>query len=67
MGFVTGLPVGISFVGGAWSEAKLLALGAAYERAAHARRPPGYVGSIERTPGIVPLLEPSNSERAPTL
>jgi len=59
MGYVTGLPVGISFIGGAWSEAKLLALGAAYERAAHARRPPSYIPSIERTPGIVPLLEPS--------
>jgi amidase len=58
MGYVKGLPVGISFVAGAWSEAKLLALGAAYERAAHARRPPGYVASIERTPGILPLLEP---------
>jgi len=59
MGYVTGLPVGISFIGGPWSEAKLLALGAAYERAAHARRPPSYIPSIEGTPGIAPLLEPS--------
>jgi amidase len=58
MGYVKGLPVGISFVAGAWSEAKLLALGAAYERAAHARRAPGFVASIERTPGMLPLLEP---------
>jgi amidase len=58
MGYISGLPVGISFVGGAWSEAKLLALGAAYESGAHARRPPGYIASIEGSPDIVPLLEP---------
>jgi amidase len=58
MGYISGLPVGISFVGGAWSEARLLALGAAYESAAHARRPPGYIASIESSPDIVPLLEP---------
>ncbi|WP_367613588.1 hypothetical protein [Sphingomonas sp. AP4-R1] len=33
MGDVKGLPVGLSFIGPAWSEAKLLALGAAYEAA----------------------------------
>lgn len=33
MGAVKGLPVGLSFIGPAWSEAKLLALGAAYESA----------------------------------
>ncbi|PZU11545.1 amidase [Sphingomonas sp.] len=33
MGAVKGLPVGLSFIGPAWSEARLLALGAAYESA----------------------------------
>ncbi|NBU27886.1 MAG: amidase, partial [Caulobacteraceae bacterium] len=33
MGKVSGLPVGLSFVGPAWSEAKLLSLGYAYEQA----------------------------------
>ena len=33
MGKVQGLPVGISFIGTAWSEARLLALGYAYEQA----------------------------------
>ena len=32
VGFVRGLPVGMSFFGPAWSEARLLALGYAYER-----------------------------------
>ena len=43
MGLVRGLPVGLSFIGPAWSEARLLALGYAYERATHARRPPTYI------------------------
>lgn len=40
MGRVEGLPVGLSFIGPAWSEAKLLALGHAYEQRTHLRRPP---------------------------
>lgn len=39
-GFVHGLPVGISFVGAAWSEPVLIRLAYAFEQAAHARRPP---------------------------
>ena len=58
MGYVTGLPVGISFIGTAWSEAKLFAFGAAYERFAAARRPPRYIPSIEAQPGIARSLEP---------
>ncbi|MEO8926307.1 MAG: amidase [Caulobacteraceae bacterium] len=40
MGEVSGLPVGLSFIGPAWSEARLLGFGYAYEQATHARRPP---------------------------
>jgi amidase len=40
MGQVNGLPVGLSFVGPAWSEQLLLSLGHSYERAAQVRRPP---------------------------
>jgi amidase len=42
MGEVDGLPVGLSFIGPAWSEARLLSLGYAYEQASHARRPPKF-------------------------
>jgi amidase len=35
-----GLPVGISFIGAAWSEPKLIALAYAYEQATKHRRPP---------------------------
>lgn len=37
-----GLPVGMSFIGGAWSEAKLIALAYAYEQASRHRRPPSF-------------------------
>ena len=40
MGMVDGLPVGLSFVGPAWSEQALLAYAYAYEQASHMRVPP---------------------------
>jgi amidase len=40
MGSVHGLPVGLSFMGAAWSEARLLAFGHAFERRAKALRHP---------------------------
>ena len=43
MGLVDGLPVGLSFIGAAWSDAKLIGYGYAYEQASHARRPPQYL------------------------
>jgi amidase len=58
MGAVRGMPVGISFVGTKWSDATLLALGAAYERASRARRPPQYLPSIEDHGAVSRLLAP---------
>jgi amidase len=40
MGLVHGLPVGLSFVGTAWSEAKLIGYAYAFEQATHAHKPP---------------------------
>ncbi|HET7754677.1 MAG TPA: amidase [Anaeromyxobacteraceae bacterium] len=42
MGEVKGLPVGLSFIGPAWSEAELLGCGYAYEQLARARPIPTY-------------------------
>jgi amidase len=42
MGFVQGLPVGLSFVGRAWSEPVLLKLAYAFEQQSKARRPPAF-------------------------
>jgi len=47
MGFVQGLPVGLSFVGGAWSEATLLKLAYAFEQATKARRKPEFRSTAE--------------------
>ena len=41
MGFAFDLPIGISFIGRAWSEGKLIRLASAFEHAARHRRPPG--------------------------
>ena len=45
-GFVHGLPVGLSFFAGAWSEARLLALAYAFEQATKARRAPRYLRTV---------------------
>ncbi|WP_323119117.1 amidase [Burkholderia alba] len=42
-GLVRGLPVGVSFVGAPWSEARLLALGYAFEQATQWRGEPRFV------------------------
>jgi amidase len=42
MGFARGLPVGLSFVGRAWSESTLLKLAYAFEQAAPARKKPTF-------------------------
>jgi amidase len=41
-GSAFGLPVGISFIGRAWSEPTLIRIAAAFERATRHRRPPGF-------------------------
>ncbi|MBC7506732.1 MAG: amidase [Sandarakinorhabdus sp.] len=58
MGAVQGLPVGLSFIGPAWSEARLLALGYAYEQASAARVTPPFAESVETMPAITALLAP---------
>jgi amidase len=47
MGFVRGLPVGLSFVGRAWSEATLLKLAYAFEQAAPARWKPTFAATAD--------------------
>jgi amidase len=46
MGFVKGLPVGISFFGPAWSEPTLLRVAYAYEQATRHRQAPGFAETL---------------------
>lgn len=43
MGYIDGLPVGISFFGRAWSEPQLIEMAYAYENATGYRRPPEFI------------------------
>jgi amidase len=58
MGLVDGIPVGLSFIGPAYSEAKLLSAGYAYEQAAKARAVPKYLPHATSGPGLEAVRKP---------
>ncbi|HKT81982.1 MAG TPA: amidase family protein, partial [Vicinamibacterales bacterium] len=49
-GFFRGLPVGLSFIGRAWSEPELIKLAYAFEQATHHRTAPTFPASVDRRP-----------------
>lgn len=58
MGFVDGLPVGMSFIAGRWDDARVLSLGYAFEQLTQAIRPPSFAGSVDQLDTVAPLLAP---------
>ena len=58
MGSVRGLPVGLSFMGAKWSDARILSLGFAYEQASKLAVRPHFLPSIESTPPVAEQLQP---------
>jgi amidase len=58
MGRVRGLPVGLSFIGPAWSEARLLGIGHAYEQRRGPLPPPRFLRSVEEDPAVSQTLQP---------
>jgi amidase len=60
MGLVKGMPVGLSFMGPKWSEARLLSLGYAYEQARGPFPTAKLYRSIEtEDPQVAPYMEPA--------
>ena len=49
MGYIQGLPIGLSFAGAAWNEAALLKYAFAYEQASRARRPPTFAQTATKS------------------
>jgi amidase len=54
-GFAFGLPLGISFFGTAFSEAKLIKIASGFEAVTRARRPPTYIETLPLPKGIDPF------------
>lgn len=58
MGEATGLPLGLSFIGEAWSEAKLIGFAYAYEQRAKARKPPRFLKTVEEIDTVRRAISP---------
>ncbi len=59
MGLANGLPVGLSFIGAAWSDGDLLAMGYAYEQAAPRRVAPTYAPTLNATAPLTRAYAPA--------
>ncbi|MBY0448952.1 MAG: hypothetical protein K2P95_09700, partial [Hyphomonadaceae bacterium] len=58
MGLAQGLPVGLSFMGGAWEEAKLLALAAAAQAVLGPAPKPSFAPNVDGVPAVQAAIAP---------
>jgi len=66
MGFVFGVPVGISFMGTAFSEPKLIKLASGFEHVVQARRPPQFLPTLPfNTPGLPSTVRVRRDTKTP--
>jgi amidase len=47
MGYIFGLPVGLSFLGRPWQEGRLIGLAYGFEQATGVRRPPEFLAAVD--------------------
>jgi len=66
--YTSGLPVGISFIGGRWSEPQLIGFAYDFEQATHVRVPPTFIASIGDAlfPGVPNPPDAVSQQRAAT-
>ena len=67
-GYLEGLPVGVTFIGGRWAEPELLGLAYDYEQATKVRVPPRYIPTIgdDLFPGVPSSLSRAQAQRLQT-
>ena len=64
-GYIYGLPVGVSFIGAAYSEAKLIAIAAGFEHVVQARKAPGFMPTADFTLPAPPCLSRTPPQEQP--
>jgi amidase len=65
-GYIEGLPIGITFIGGRWAEPELLGLAYDYEQATQVRVPPQFIPTIgdDLFPGVPSSLAQTQRQQA---